>query len=377
MASTASFPVAEDPPATSSGQAHAFIRLAHRGELDGLRGVAILCVVAGHFLHHRLNVTDLQLGSIGVSLFFALSGYLIASLLMAEKNRTSDISFKSFYFRRSLRLWPALLVYLALLAFMQHRLGSEELPWSSWLLSFFYLRNLAGHGQITTHLWSLSLEEQFYLVWPGFLKLVSFRVATIATTLAILAVSLFRTIVAVTHPEFVLRGYIYFRPWYRADTILSGCLIALLCFGTVTSVPGQQMVATIRRIPAILWWVLLLLSGLVLYQPVFMLLILILCFLAVCSIVLRPQDSLSALFRTKPLRLLGEYSYSIYLWQQVFLVVDPDSAARIFGRFARGPLSWVTFIVLSIASRQLIELPFLRLRNRQTFRRNTLTAAPQ
>ena len=227
----AACPVLEPPQplfGSDGEKAPPFVRLEHTPALDGLRGLAIGFVVLGHYLEFRMSSPSLQLGPAGVSLFFALSGYLIASLLLAERNRTGRISLRKFYSRRALRIFPASLTFLAFIAAARSWVGREDLPWSSWLVSVLYLRNIRGRGACTGHLWSLSLEEQFYCLWPSVVTRVRKKYLAAWTIAAIIAVITLRSVAATLRPDLVVHGSIIRRPWFRADTILSGCLIAVL-----------------------------------------------------------------------------------------------------------------------------------------------------
>jgi peptidoglycan/LPS O-acetylase OafA/YrhL len=141
--------------------------------LDGLRGIAVLLVVAVHTLAYtRLNTW--HAGALGVDLFFVLSGFLITSLLLGEWSRTAAISLRAFYARRSRRLLPALLTVIALFALV----SIIATPWrapqvlllaalrASYLSNFFIAATVNGGGRGFNHLWSLAQEEQFYLLWP-------------------------------------------------------------------------------------------------------------------------------------------------------------------------------------------------------------------
>src|SRR5580765_6045338 len=150
--------------------------LGHRPALDGLRGVAILLVLAGHSGVPGVG----EGGETGVALFFVLSGFLITALLAEEYRDTGRIDFAAFYRRRALRLLPALFLFLAVvLAWSQlSRWGVLSMVRPSSLtdvgVTVFYVANwwigVYNHdsGGIN-HMWSLGIEEQFYLVWPALL----------------------------------------------------------------------------------------------------------------------------------------------------------------------------------------------------------------
>ena len=150
--------------------------LARLPGLDGLRGVAVLAVMAYH-----LNLESfLTAGFLGVDIFFTVSGFIITALLLQEHAQTSRIDFAAFYLRRARRLFPAALVMLLVLVPLTPLLMpvalqrlAEDLP-----AAFLYLSNwwqivsqqsyfeAIEHPRLLQHLWSLAIEEQYYLLWP-------------------------------------------------------------------------------------------------------------------------------------------------------------------------------------------------------------------
>ncbi len=143
--------------------------MARRPGLDGLRGVAILLVVLDHadFSHFRGT------GGIGVTLFFCLSGFLITGLLLAEHETAGHVDLKRFYMRRARRLLPALVLLLVATILYW---GTIAIPTA--VVTLLYIANLPAAQDETTlfgplhHMWSLAVEEQFYLVWPALLILI-------------------------------------------------------------------------------------------------------------------------------------------------------------------------------------------------------------
>src|ERR1700675_3390427 len=151
--------------------------LVHVSALNGLRGIAVLLVVGSHAtiaFRPALIDTVLPGGFLGVDIFFVLSGFLITSLLLNEQSKTPSghVSFRGFYRRRALRLLPALFALLA--AHLIYTLVTGlpiGLEIESIFAALFYVSNwvmVRGHDLSggLQHLWTLSVEEQFYLVWP-------------------------------------------------------------------------------------------------------------------------------------------------------------------------------------------------------------------
>ncbi|MGN6753484.1 MAG: acyltransferase family protein, partial [Intrasporangium sp.] len=168
------------------------MRHSRNRDLDGVRGLAILLVIAAHI------GLPLRWGGLsGVILFFVLSGYLITSLLIREWDTFGSISLWRFWGRRGLRLLPALVLLLALVPVLLFLTGDDRLrtyPTAA-LASILYVGNwVRVHGTdlgVLNHLWSLSVEEQFYVVWPllfvALLRWCRRHALSVAMTLAALA----------------------------------------------------------------------------------------------------------------------------------------------------------------------------------------------
>jgi len=217
-------------------------RLGHRPGLDGLRGVAVLLVIAAH-----LGVPGfVGGGATGVTLFFALSGFLITSLLMEERARSAGVSLAGFYRRRALRLLPAVLVVVAGFTVWDQLVETGVPGVHDALSALFYVANLArASGDGLGHLgqtWSLAIEEQFYLVWPVTLLLVARRpraamigLVGLAAVVAIHRLALWNSGVAEYRVEFATDT--------RADAILLGCALGLaLTTGRRVRVPTLAFV---------------------------------------------------------------------------------------------------------------------------------------
>jgi len=199
-------------------------------ELDGVRGVAILLVLGFHFgriLPHSGRVL-FGLGWAGVDLFFVLSGYLITRILWATRENRSY--FVSFYGRRILRIFPVAFAFLAAyfwiaLPLAHHfgydldRNGSDQLWYWAYLANWHY----GLHGSLT-HLWSLSIEEQFYLIWPGVVFATSHRnLQRLCILLVVLPLSLRFLLMGVIHYSVLTEGMTF----CRTEALALGALIAL------------------------------------------------------------------------------------------------------------------------------------------------------
>ena len=206
--------------------------LGHRPGLDGLRGLAILLVI---FVHAGLLPTTF--GFIGVDLFFVLSGFLITCLLIEEWDQTGRISLKNFYIRRGLRLLPALLavlsVFVTVSAFTRNP-REFHLDVKEALAALFYYTNWANifdliRSDYIGHMWSLSIEEQFYILWPAIL-LSLLRFASRKSLLQFILLG--ATISWLTRVLLFLgttagRERFFFGLDTRADSLLLGCAVGV------------------------------------------------------------------------------------------------------------------------------------------------------
>src|SRR5947208_7437220 len=118
-----------------------------------------------------------RLAGFGVMLFFQLSGFLITGVLTASAEEYGRIDLREFYVRRALRIFPAAYTFLAFVALAVALGWVTDVSWPGLAIAALYLRNIAGHDVTLGHLWSLSIEEQFYLVWPPVLAFVGWRKA--------------------------------------------------------------------------------------------------------------------------------------------------------------------------------------------------------
>jgi len=178
----------DDSPALRSGSQRVDSGRFYRPELDALRFFAFFGVFFYHVMptttavyvkHHvseavaRFIVSSAAAGTFGVPLFFLLSAYLITSLLMREKAKTGDIHLRSFYIRRILRIWPLYFLMLGIAALWPikvDRLPASYLPGYLLLAGNWMLIHLGPTTTFESPLWSVSVEEQFYLFWPMFAK---------------------------------------------------------------------------------------------------------------------------------------------------------------------------------------------------------------
>jgi peptidoglycan/LPS O-acetylase OafA/YrhL len=206
------------------------LRKRHVGALDGVRALAVLAVMGFHIGFPGLR----ELGSLGVDVFFVLSGFLITTLLLDERAREGSIHLGHFWARRLLRLMPAYWLYAGAMTGVMLGMESEHAHASEgWSVGLYvaslwlYFNNLAPvvgmweDQRLVIHLWSLAVEEQFYLVWPLALWLLRTRRSVVIGA----GVLCLATVLCM---QFGYPGRIERWPHTRGFSILVGCLVAAL-----------------------------------------------------------------------------------------------------------------------------------------------------
>ncbi len=322
----------------------------HLPTLDGWRAVAVLAVVFHHFywsgihLPYRwLEILEDQ-GRFGVDIFFAISGFLITSRLLAERARTGTVSIRGFYVRRVFRILPPALLCLAFMVVMPFvrwppRVEHRPFEPMDWLGTLFFFRNYAPTGfLITGHYWSLSVEEQFYLLWPTLLALPLLRRRLWAVPAITFAVTVWRVLVYADRvPEaFMSAGILTFRTDLRLDALLWGAFAALL----VQREGGRAWV--VRHLTVVPWLVAIAVffgSG-QLRPEIELPLKAISAPVIIVATVYHPKWLVSRALEVPPLRFIGTISYGIYLFQQTYIPFD------LFRLHLVILTAWVSFVVV-------------------------------
>lgn len=318
--------------------------------LDGLRALAILPVVAFHAMHHRGGLWGL--GALGVELFFAISGFLITSLLLRERRATGHISLPQFYLRRSLRIFPlyyaVLLAYVLLVGVLERSSEAGEGFWRNLPFYATYTSNWAvetsGSRVIFYFAWSLACEEQFYLLWPGVVARTRPWGAAAAMAALLVALQLAPKGVALAGP------------------ICLGCLAALAIddrsgFDLAYRVLGRRWSAPATAAALAL--------ALALSLPLLVVGAAMTALVVACTI--RPDHGLALPLQWRPLRFVGEVSYGIYL----FHMLAVNAVRRLVPHDDRLVLALAFPLVIAVAgaSHRWFERPVLRLKDRFRVRR--------
>ncbi len=364
----------------------------HNPGLDGVRGVGIAIVMFGHYaagLDESLGRRFFGL-SLTIDLFFVLSGFLITSLLLEEWSRTQTVSMRNFYIRRGLRLLPALLVLLTVVAIIP--LVTDWLPLKLTLaevaaaLLYVYpaILIIKGEQAFLFHLWTLSIEEWFYFAWPVLLTAVGLRPGRPNRLRAVVwGLALFCGLVAVIRlfsgPNSPLALVFVLRP----DSLAYGALLALF----VRKLPDwlsprrERALTALSSIGCVGW----------LYFAVFAVYpgpaslsegdfhneawtswnyqLGILCAaLMILHLATRPRSPLTRAMTFRPFVRVGALSYGLYLWHQPIFLLAKEHWFELNRSVMPGwvfavCVGLVAFVVAQLSWR-FVEVPALRMKKR-------------
>ena len=327
--------------------------------LDGLRGIAALAVVLAHIELHkpdfgfqRLPIPFLlSLGSVAVTIFFVLSGFVITNLLLKETVKNNTINTRNFYIRRVLRIFP--LYFLVLLLGFLIYAGSMSVK--GILLSVFFLPNLAYLQfllpAILHPIWSIGVEEQFYAVHPFIMRFINRKKLPMLFAVLILVEIFSRNLYLLP----ILKPYNFFYSLHnfllfaRYDTILLGCMGAIY-FNRLTDKSNNQQLHLFTKKTQ---FALLLLFGVLLYFTVMYNVVLHELYAGITAILIlnlcRPATSIISI-SSKPFIFLGKISYGIYLLHKfgLYAVLYLFSKIAPAGLFVQNIIIYIAVAAVSI-----------------------------
>jgi peptidoglycan/LPS O-acetylase OafA/YrhL len=335
--------------------------------LNGWRAISILLVLGNHTPvipgfppEHRYFFTTWIDGNLGVRFFFSISGFLITWLMLAEEAEYKRVSLKNFYIRRSLRIWPVYFAYVAVSLVLQvtGRCSQSADAWRG-VLTFtrnFHDETAGAPGDfVTAHLWSLSIEEQFYLFWPFIFCFIGAR-QRIGVLLAAILFSIgFRTVELFGlydrhHAHYLFQTYSTFN---YLDCLAWGCLGAfalaaarakLTAFAEKHSAAIFPVCFSMVFIP----WLVRLGAGIQTVGFVGLLLHSVLC----------PEWMFYRVLNYKWMDRIGVWSYSIYIWQEFVWWLWPPFLEKVWFLWipATCGLAWLSY--------EFLEKPFFALRSK-------------
>ena len=340
--------------------------------LNGLRAISLVFVI---LLHEQVNrhifdginrnkflylITNfLCTGLLGVHVFFVISGFLITSLLLQEERQNKTVSLKNFYMRRTLRIFPAY-YFVLLIYFIFQSFGYLSISNASWLTALTYKKYFNWKLEwFTAHFWSLSVEEQFYLFWP--LVFVFAPKHRKAVAICIVPLVPCMRIFHHYHPITFLNDQTLF---FSIDTLAIGCLCALYKEEILNKIQNHwgkvfyislslifllQILAVNKKLNANLVFITVgfttgllanfLISAIIMYS------------------IFGPQKQWFMFLNLKVINYIGLLSYSIYLWQQLFL-------SEVNWWVTAFPQNLLFIFIAAMFSYYVIEAPFLKLKDR-------------
>jgi peptidoglycan/LPS O-acetylase OafA/YrhL len=364
---------------------------------DGLRALAILPVILLHVSVLGLQPSwlrqQLMRGWYGVDLFFVLSGFLITWLLIEEIEATGTIALQRFYFRRFLRLGPAyismLLVLLAGTALLDQGALNKVTSVAPALLTYTYNYQLAlqgPHVDLIVIVWSLCVEEHFYLVWPWILRKLGISRAFYFAAIAVLVLAIYRTVLYTwmnwghfASPSPASKIRIYFSTDTRIDVIMVGCLVALSLRHERTRKLWERSqrwwffpyLATLVAVISVAWITGGRSSSASLRSATLGYTFGALTVAAVIiAILARPESKLAKALSWSPLVSVGKVSYGMYLFhlalaQTILQLLDPGTWFSAASRAGLEPTASLTgysvgtFETFASASRSLSNHPLI------------------
>lgn len=338
-----------------------WLRAGRIPALDGIRAVSISLVIVAHALGTGVLPMSKRGGGLaadlGVRTFFVLSGFLITTLLLRELERNNRISLWGFYVRRAFRIFPAFYTYLFVVGVLA-LIGPLELFKHDLLAAASYTTNFhTERSWWTGHLWSLAVEEQFYVVWPLALVVLGLFRAWWFALAAIIAAPLLRVALwygMPAHRDLADQAF----PCVF-DALAAGCMLAFLAPQLANSqraarlfdsrwfwlVPAIGVLALLARNPLIRYGVAMTVANLVIAA-------------VVLRCVARPQSRVTRVLERRGFVWLGGLSYSLYLWQQLFLNRHSALWPHQF------PINIGLALLAACGCHYLIEKPLLRFADR-------------
>jgi peptidoglycan/LPS O-acetylase OafA/YrhL len=333
--------------------------------LDGLRAVSILLVLAGHAAmsdnapHMLLRLA--HAGNVGVRFFFVISGFLITTLLVKEWTKTGTISMRSFYFRRVLRIFPAVYALIAVIALLAASGAIHLKPGEVFYAATFTMNYHDFLAVWLGQLWSLSVEEQFYLLWPGLLLLAGAFRSFRAAWLVVIVCPLLRAVMWFVFHASATAMTKHFES--VMDALAIGCLLAGYFNRLGEWKAYRRLQARTGLFLGLALGLIALANGLFIVRPsAFYIwgqsIANVGTVLCIDWAIRNPDQALGRVLNWKPLMFIGTLSYSLYLWQNPFLLGD---AGTLWNSF---PLNLVCTVAAALGSYFLIERPFLSLKER-------------
>lgn len=339
--------------------------------LDGLRAIAFFCVFFAHTTGH--TISRFIPATFGVTLFFFLSGYLITTLLRSELSRTGDISLRDFYIRRALRIFIPLYVTYAIVALVSKLLGMSVGNLRGLLSTVFYYFNYARMFKPAAALppgidviWSLSVEEHFYLLFPPFYLLMQHKRLSVRTQarllLGLCALGLCWRYYMYFH--FTADKWTYYATDCRFDSILWGCLLAIWTNPRLDPpTPFLQRYKGVLASVAMVVLIATMFTGSDLYRQTLRYTLQGICLYFIFYFTISTSTYWTARWlENRALRYVGWLSYTLYLIHRpIQNFVEPHLPPK---DWIISPVTLALAMLYAVIMRYSLEIPLQRLRDR-------------
>lgn len=346
--------------------------MRHIPALDGIRGIAIILVLLFH-----LHIPGLSLGWAGVPLFFVLSGFLITGILIDAKKEKFSYYIKSFYIKRTLRIFPLFYLYL-ILNFLALVVTNRPVDGYAWYFSYLQNYHLGAeiYSQgyipgIVAHTWSLAVEEQFYLLWPFVVFFLNRKQLAYLCIVLIVAAPVTRWIILQDSGNI-----------YMANVTLPGCL-DMMAYGALLAILRTSTIKIVSALVFSLFSVGALLMLYAIYTlgldafwnpekwtaPAFYAYtaLAFIFGLPIWLVTKTPVSLLVCALTTRPLLYTGKISYGLYIWHYaVFLIMDKITLKLNISNeyFIPQIISLIASYAIAAASYYIFEVHFLRIKDR-------------
>ncbi|MEJ8842207.1 acyltransferase [Lacibacter sp. H375] len=346
----------------------------YMSQLDSLRAIAVILVIISHWFsgEHFFNRYTAN-GTLGVTLFFVLSGFLITGILLKSKShieKSGNVAkaFMTFYIRRSLRIFPVYYLLLIVLVFLNSSAIRESFWWHFFYGSNFFFWLKGEFGGHLSHFWSLAVEEQFYLVWPAVIIFVNRKYLPLALVLGIVGAILFRYFITTPQNEL---GRIL-----MPGSLDSFCLGGLLVYGKQSGAFLYQRYLKKRKLFLTGSFLLLFLVHTVYFKSLSLQLhtALFYFFISVsfAGIIDRVADTIYTpviawILNNRALLYIGKISYGIYLFHNFipyFYGMDLPGIPASLSLYTVQVLRFLLLVGISSLSWFLFEKPVLQLKKR-------------
>jgi peptidoglycan/LPS O-acetylase OafA/YrhL len=341
------------------------LRGSYYNSLNGFRGVSIILVVCYHLrLFHGPITYYVFNGRLGVGIFFVLSGFLITTLCLKEIERTGSLALRSFYTRRVLRIFPVAYLYLLVIIILNHiyQLNIPAFQFAGaalYIMNFSYFRS-HDFTYIIAHYWTLSVEEQFYILFPVILKLNRKAFFNIVAFI-IFALPVIYSIQ--TFFPVLNTGILYFFVHYflKFQCIAVGCLFAVLAYNGFFDRAWLSKTKILGNVIAIFLIFYLDFEDFYTVRTTYInAIISILIGYLIITNLLQSRDYLFRFLNSKLISFIGVLSYSIYIWHMLFVAFE----RKLPPIFSQMPYNIPGIIIVPLLSHYLFEKYFLNLKKR-------------